>query len=114
MRPSLANGVQASLVDEERSGIFPLSATAEPVAQMAITAPAKNPVHVTVPVSALHPDFVARSEIICSPQRRTVLVALPFRVKLSIDSCSLRTIAPTSNRVERRSVASQPRRPGAS
>jgi hypothetical protein len=64
----IVNGVQAKLLDEEKSGIFPgASAAAGPLAQAAMAAPARIPAHCPLRADGLHPDFKAKNEIICFP-----------------------------------------------
>jgi hypothetical protein len=64
----MVNGVQAKLLEEEKSGIVPGAwAIAGPLAQAAMAAPARIPAHRALRGSGLQPDFKAKNEIICFP-----------------------------------------------
>src|SRR5882757_7818674 len=76
MPPFIVSGVQAKLLDEARSGIFPGAwANAVPPAQVARAAPARIPTHRALRANGLRTGVIAKHEIICSP--RSFLSHLP-------------------------------------
>ncbi|OLE18879.1 MAG: hypothetical protein AUG50_05125 [Betaproteobacteria bacterium 13_1_20CM_3_63_8] len=73
MPPFIVNGVQAKLLEEEKSGIVPGAwAIAGPLAQAAMAAPARIAAHCALCGSGLQPDFKAKNEIICFPSASAV------------------------------------------
>src|SRR5215831_16267793 len=92
MRPSRAKGVQAWLLEDERSGIFALSAVAGPAAHVAIAVPARRQIHselrlsVVLRVSGRPADLFAKSDVIRSSLRPRVRHLLAIK-RHGTDAC---------------------------